>query len=140
MNKDYYLSLIIIILLVIGALSAIYIIINPQPGEKFTEFYVLNEEGGAANYPVNLTMGEEGKLFMVVVNNEYQQVNYRVVAKLDNSTIYNDEFTLSDKEKKDIPLEFVAQNRGSQKLEMFLYKLPDTSNAYRYLFLILNVS
>lgn len=77
---------------------------------------------------------------MVVVNNEYQQVDYGVVVKLDNSTIYNEEFTLSDKERKEIPLEFVVLTSGSQKLEMFLYKLPDTSNAYRYLFLVLNVS
>lgn len=140
MNEDRYFSLIIIILLVIGALSVIYIIINPQPGEKFTEFYVLNAEGMASNYPVNLTTGEEGRIFMVVVNNEYQQVDYGVVVKLDNSTIYNEEFTLSDKERKEIPLEFVVLTSGSQKLEMFLYKLPDTSNAYRYLFLVLNVS
>jgi len=140
MNKDRYFSLIIIILIAIGVLSAIYIIINPQPSEKFTEFYVLNAEGQAGNYPVNLTTGEEGKLFMVVVNNEYQPVNYRVVAKLDNSTIYNEEFTLSNNEKKEIPLDFTAQTLGTQKLEMFLFKLPDTSNEYRYLFLELNVS
>jgi uncharacterized membrane protein len=140
MNKDRYFSLIIIILLVIGALSVIYIIINPQPGEKFTEFYLLNAEGVAGNYPVNLTTGEEAKIFMVVVNNENQLVDYGVVAKVDNSTIYSEEFTLSYKEKKEIPLEFVAQTPGNQKLEMFLYRLPDNSNVYRYLFLELNVS
>jgi uncharacterized membrane protein len=140
MNKDRYFSLIIIILIAIGVLSVFYIIINPQPSEKFTEFYVLNAEGQAGNYPVNLTTGEVGKIAMVVVNNEYQQVDYLVVAKLDNSTIYNEEFALSDKEKKEIPLEFVAKTSGRQKLEMFLYKLPDRSNAYRYLFLELNVT
>jgi uncharacterized membrane protein len=140
MNKDRYFSLIIIILIAIGVLSVFYIIINPQPSEKFTEFYVLNAEGQAGNYPVNLTAGEVGKISMVVVSNEYQQVDYLVVAKLDNSTIYNEEFTLSDKEKKEIPLEFVAKTSGRQKLEMFLYKLPDRSNAYRYLFLELNVT
>ena len=140
MNKDRNFSLIIIILIAIGVLSTIYIIINPQPSEKFTEFYVLNSEGQAGNYPVNLTTGEEGKLIMVVVNNEYQNVNYRLVANLDNSTIYNEEFTLSNNEKKEIPLDFTAQTLGTQKLEMFLYKLPDTSNDYRYLFLELNVS
>ncbi len=140
MNKDSYFSLIIVILIVIGVLSVTYIIINPQPSEKFTEFYVLNAEGQAGNYPVNLTTGEAGKIFMVVVNHEYQQVDYLLVVKLDNSTIYNEEFALSHNEKKEIPLEFAAQTSSIQKLEMFLYKLPDTNNAHRYLFLQLNVS
>ncbi|MEN6330114.1 MAG: DUF1616 domain-containing protein [Methanobacterium sp.] len=140
MDKDRYFSLIIILLLVIGALSAVYIIVNPQPSEKFTEFYVLNAEGQAGNYPVNLTTGEVGKIFLVVVNHENQEVNYLLVVKLDNSTIYNEEFSLSDNEKKETPLEFEAKTSGSQKLEMFLYKLPDTAKAYRYLFLQLNVS
>ena len=140
MNKDHYFSLIILILIVTGALSVIYITINPQPSEKFTEFYVLNQEGRAGNYPVNLAPGGESKLFMVVKNNEFQPVNYRLMAQLDNITIYNEEFTLYSDEKREIPLEFKVKNYGSQKLEMFLYKLPDTNNTYRYLFLALNDS
>jgi uncharacterized membrane protein len=140
MNKDHYFSIIVIILLTIGVLSVIYIIINPQPSEKFTEFYVLNTEGQAGNYPVNLSTAEVAKVSMVVVNNEHQQANYLVVVKLENSTIYHEEFILLNNEKKEIPLEFSAQSSGRQKLEMFLYRLPDTSNAYRYLFLELNVS
>ncbi|MDD1763105.1 MAG: DUF1616 domain-containing protein [Methanobacteriaceae archaeon] len=140
MDKDRYFSLIIIILVVIGVLSVVYILVNPQPSERFTEFYVLNEEGKAGNYPVNLTTGEVGKITLGVVNHEYQKTNYLLVVKLDNSTIYSEEFSLSDKEKKEIPLEFAAKSSGSQKLEMFLYKSPDTSNVYRYLFLQLNIS
>jgi uncharacterized membrane protein len=140
MDNDRYFSLIIIILVVIGVLSVVYILVNPQPSERFTEFYVLNEEGKAGNYPVNLTTGEVGKITLGVVNHEYQKTNYLLVVKLDNSTIYSEEFSLSDKEKKEIPLEFEAKSSGSQKLEMFLYKLPDTANVYRYLFLQLNIS
>lgn len=77
---------------------------------------------------------------MVVKNNEFQPVNYRLMAQLDNITIYNEEFTLYSDEKREIPLEFKVKNYGSQKLEIFLYKLPDTNNTYRYLFLVLNDS
>ncbi len=140
MDLDRYLSLIIIFFLALGVLSIIYIIVNPQPSEEFTEFYVLGADGKAGNYPVNLTKGEVGKLTLGVVNHEYKKVDYLVVVKLDNRTFYKEEFTLPNKQKKEIAIKFVASSPGRQKLGMFLYKLPDTTNHYRYLFLQLNVS
>lgn len=140
MDLDRYLSLIIIFLLALGVLSIIYIIVNPQPSEKFTEFYVLGADGKAGNYPVNLTRNETGKITIGVVNQEYKTVDYLVVVKLDNRTFYKEEFTLPNKQKKEIAIKVVTSSPGSQKLEMFLYKLPDTTNPYRYLFLQMNVS
>ncbi len=139
MDKDSYFSIIIIILLALGVLSIVYIILYPQPSEKFTEFYVLNAEGHAGNYPVNLTVGEEGKVILGIVNHEHATVDYFVVVKLNNTTIYTEEFSLLNQGKKEIPLKFQANISGNQKLEMFLYKLPDKNNVYRHIFLDLNV-
>ena len=40
MNYDKTFSSILIILLVVAVTATIYIIVNPNPGEKFTEFYI----------------------------------------------------------------------------------------------------
>jgi uncharacterized membrane protein len=41
MNFDKKVSSILIILLVVAVSATVYIILNPVPGETFTEFYIL---------------------------------------------------------------------------------------------------
>jgi uncharacterized membrane protein len=55
--------------------------------EKFTEFYVLNEQGQAFNYPSNLTVGEEGFIIVGLANHEGRTVNYTVEVWLLNYTL-----------------------------------------------------
>lgn len=49
----------------------VYAVITPKEGEKFTEFYVLDPNGKASDYPTNLKVGEEGEVIIGVVNHEY---------------------------------------------------------------------
>ena len=59
MKVDKILSYILIISIVIAVASVIYIIIDPSPGEKFTEFYILGSDGKIkGDYPTNLSVGE----------------------------------------------------------------------------------
>ncbi len=41
-------------------------------GERFTEFYILGLEGKADNYPDELTVGEEGRVILGIVNHEHE--------------------------------------------------------------------
>ncbi|MGB8232360.1 MAG: DUF1616 domain-containing protein, partial [Methanobacterium sp.] len=41
MNFDKTISIILIILLFAAVVATVYIIVKPNPGEKFTEFYIL---------------------------------------------------------------------------------------------------
>ncbi|HMK53520.1 MAG TPA: DUF1616 domain-containing protein [Methanobacteriaceae archaeon] len=160
MEWDRKLSQVIIVFIALGIVLVAYIAANPI-SEKYTEFYVLGADGKAGNYPANLTINETGNVTLGIVNHESQTVNYSVLLKVDNVTFWNENFTLYDGQKKEIPLsfmfkerEFVNSNRGNnlsknlifpvsqkgqQKIEMFLYKLPDTQNIYRELFLNVSV-
>ncbi|GAH62204.1 unnamed protein product, partial [marine sediment metagenome] len=40
----------------------IYILIKPNIGERFTEFYIIDPNGTASNYPTDLKVGEKGKV------------------------------------------------------------------------------
>ena len=67
--------------ILIGAIIAaigtlIYVISTPKVGEKFTEFYILGEEGKAEGYPKQLVVGEEGYVILGIVNHEYEPVTY----------------------------------------------------------------
>jgi uncharacterized membrane protein len=116
---------IVLVLVVLGAIGMlIYVIATPKVGQKFTEFYILGQEGDAETYPEELTVGEEGELLVGIVNNEYEVVDYRVEARIDG--IKNTEITgitLGHEEKWEQEVSFFPEKAGDdQKLEFLLYK------------------
>ncbi|MEN4017610.1 MAG: DUF1616 domain-containing protein [Methanobacterium sp.] len=139
MNFDRKISLILIIMLIAAVAATIYIIVNPNPGEKFTEFYILGTDGKAGNYPSNLTAGQTGNLTVGIVNHEQSTVTYNLVIKLNDKQLKNENITVLNNEKKEIPFSFRASAGANQKLEFLLYKLPDNSAVYRSLNLNVNV-
>jgi len=140
MKFDKVASLILLILLAASIVTVIYITVNPQSGEKFTEFYILGENGKAGNYPTNLTLGETGNLTMGIVNREQNTTSYDLVVQLNGTKLYNKTFTLTKNETKEIPLNFTATTTGqNQKMEFMLYKLPDNTDVYRSLTMYINV-
>jgi uncharacterized membrane protein len=140
MDFDKKISIILIILLIAAISATVYIIVNPNPGEKFTEFYILGNGDKAGNYPTDLSLGETGNVTIGIVNHEQSITTYKLIIKLNNNQIKNENFTLSNSEKKEIPFSFQATQVGNnQKLEFLLYKLPDNTNVYRSLYLNVNV-
>jgi uncharacterized membrane protein len=76
------LSLIIIIMIVSYSL----INFTATPKEKFTEFYVLNEDGHAYDYPTNISTSNPKSVIIGVANHEGRQINYTVEAWLVDYT------------------------------------------------------
>jgi uncharacterized membrane protein len=140
MKLDKPISIILLVLLVVLIAATVYITVNPKNGEKFTEFYILGQDGQAGNYPTNLTLGETGNVTVGIVNREQSTTDYNLVV-IQNSTVYtNQTFTLQKNETKLIPVNFTPNNTANNtKLEFLLYKLPNNSQVYRSLNLIINV-
>jgi len=140
MKLDKPISIILLVLLVVLIAATVYITVNPKNGEKFTEFYILGQDGQAGNYPTNLTLNETGNVTVGIVNREQSTTDYNLVV-IQNSTVYkNQTFTLQKNETKLIPVNFTPNNTGNNtKLEFLLYKLPNNSQIYRSLNLIINV-
>ncbi|MFC2002628.1 DUF1616 domain-containing protein [Chloroflexota bacterium] len=70
---------IILIAAVLGAIGTLgYVIATPNPGETFTEFYILGMEGKAENYPKELVVGEEQTVIVGIINREHESVIYRL--------------------------------------------------------------
>lgn len=140
MKYDKIVSLILLILLAASIVAVVYITVNPKSGEKFTEFYILGENGKAGNYPTNMTIGETGNLTMGIVNREQNVTSYDLVVQLNGTNLYNNTFTLSKNETKEIPFNFTANTTGqNQKIQFMLYKLPNYTDVYRSLNLYINV-
>lgn len=141
MKIDKTVSYILIACILVAFVAVVYIMINPSPGEKFTEFYILGMDGKAGNYPTNLTVGESGNLTIGIVNHEGTTTSYQMVVKLNNEVLKSENLQLKNQEKKEIPFTFqVNQSGNGQKLEFLLFKLPNDQKPYRYLDLLVNVT
>ena len=117
-----------------------YIVITPKPSETFTEFYLLNSNGTASDYPTILEVGQDGKLIIGIVNHEYENVTYRLEIEFNGIIVHEEYVFLFDKEIWESPFTFQAINKGeNQKIEFILYKIQQLE-AYRTLHLWINVT
>jgi len=116
---------IVLILAILGAIGTMgYALIMPKVGENLTEFYILDIESKAANYPRQLAMGQEGKVIVGIANSEHKTVSYRLEVRING--LKNNEvgpIVLEHEEKWESEISFVPQVAGEkQKVEFLLYK------------------
>lgn len=116
---------IILVLAILGVLGMMgYVIATPKVGERFTEFYILGQEGKVTEYPSELKVGEEGRVIIGIINRESEPVSYRVEVRIGGMT--NNEMgpiVLEHEEKWEREATFVPQVAGkNQKVEFLLYK------------------
>jgi uncharacterized membrane protein len=126
LDKALSVGLAIAIVTSLGFLA--YVIAQPTPSEKFTEFYVLGPEGKAENYPRELMVGEEATVILGIVNHEHQPTSYRV--EIDINGNRDKELAigiLADEEKWEQEVSFALDEAGlNQKVEFWLYKGEET--------------
>jgi uncharacterized membrane protein len=139
MNFDKTLTIVLIVLLVAAIGATVYIIVKPNPGDKFTEFYILGTGDKAGNYPTNLSVNETANVTIGIVNHEQATTSYMMVSTLNGGTISNANYTLSNNETKTINYSFKPTVAGNQTLEFLLYKLPSNGTVYRSVYIYLNV-
>ncbi len=120
---DKGLSIILIVSIIGSFATLIYVVGIPRTGEKFTEFYLLDLNGKASDYPIDLKVGEEGELIIAIVNHEYKNVTYRLEVNFNASLLYEEQVFLIENEKWEAPFTFKAIEKGqNQRLEVQLYK------------------
>jgi len=92
--------------------------------ERFTEFYMLGPEGKAANYPRDLSVGEEASVIVGVVNREKAETTYEVEITIDGGPVNRiGPVTLGHEEKWEQGVSFSPVNSGTgQIVEFLLFK------------------
>jgi uncharacterized membrane protein len=152
-NKTLTVILAVAILGSIGVLG--YTIAAPKVGERFTEFYILGNDGKAEGYPSVFTLkdgqvasvqygdqgtatdGSPGQVTLGIVNHEQQNTAYSVAITIDGqpAAIYYAGNVLDRLESIELPQDgkweqligFVPQHTGdNQKVEFLLYKNSET--------------
>ncbi len=122
-----------------GVVALIYSVAVPFK-EPFTEFYILDSNGGTEDYPEELQAGEEAKVIVGIVNNEYETMTYRVEINLDGTT-YGEvrQIVLEHQEKFEKTVSFTPDKRGdNQKFEFLLFN-GQNDEVYRSVLLRIDV-
>ncbi len=138
---DKILTIILIFSIIVAVGALIYVIVTPKTGEKFTEFYILGQDGKADNYPTKMKVKEPENILVGIVNHEYATINYTMYTNLDNYTLTIEKLTLNNNQTWEKNITFLPNKEGNDmKLEFLLYKENNFTAPYRDLHLWVNVT
>ncbi len=121
-NFNKILSTVLIAAIILCTGFIIYLSITPSSNDKFTEFYILNENGKASGYPFEVKAEQLVTLVPGVVNREYRQVNYKILIKQNGDIIKTVVVgLLQDKQKWQEKVDFAVKGSGSSQVEFYLF-------------------
>lgn len=131
---------ILIAILIIAIIQVIHLVVFHNPGQDYTEFYMVDHNNDTLDYPINVTQNSVKKLVIGITNQEHQETNYTIKVLKDNQIITKFNETLKDKETMEIPYYMTSTNEKgtNQTLNFELYK-NNVSSPYRTLYLRYNV-
>ncbi|MCX6006178.1 MAG: DUF1616 domain-containing protein [Chloroflexi bacterium] len=114
----------ILILVIIGLIAAIvFLSVTPQPMDKFTEFYLLNQDGKASGYPAEIVAGQPASLITGIINHEGAPVTYRIQIQANGAIINSIETgTVLNDQKWEHQVDFSINSTGdNQTVKFYLY-------------------
>jgi uncharacterized membrane protein len=125
------------LLLALGSMGYAYL--SPKSEERFTEFYILGQEGKIA-FSQSAKVGEPFPLIVGVKNHEGQRVAYRVKTRLGREGEPQEQWalTLEDGQGEEREIVLSLPQEGAQDIEFLLYR-DDGQEPYRELYLWVNV-
>ena len=126
---------------IIGAIGLVaYVIVTPKVSERFTEFYILGPEGTATDYPLELVLGEQGKVILGIINQEDQETAYFVEVRIEEDTVREiGPIGLASEEKWEQEVAFAPLKVGEEQRVDFLLFKAEESQPHHQLQLPLNV-
>lgn len=86
---DRIFTIILVLSILSSIITLIYVIVTPKQDEKFTEFYILGDNGKAQGYPIRMDAGNNSSVIVGIINHEYMMTNYTLDISLENRSLKN---------------------------------------------------
>lgn len=131
---------IVLLVLIIAAIGGIVYLAGQPPRERFTEFYLLDHAGRATDYPEVLTVGQQTRVTMGIVNREQVDTNYAVAVVAGSAVLLKlNPVALVNDQKYEETVTFALNAPGNgQKVEFRLFK-DGGAEPYLTLYLLIDV-
>ena len=109
--------------ILICAAAIIYMFATPAPSDRFTEFYLLGDNGTAAGYPATVQAGAPVQVTVGVVNHEVTTSSYRVNVISNGATLESLQSPgLAPNQKWEEKASFALSSPGeNQTVQFYLY-------------------
>jgi uncharacterized membrane protein len=122
-----------------------YALFAPGPGETYTEFYLLGPSGTMQGYPLNFTLGNKQSVVVGIMNHEGRDVNYTVVARLNDSqtsdTLYAGTVAVANGENVQKTIALTPNRTGNDaRIDFVLFRDNNLTAPYRETYLLVNVT
>jgi uncharacterized membrane protein len=141
-RTDRILSLVLLVAIIAAVITTAWVIVVPKEGEQFTEFFILGDNGKAADYPTTIITGTNNSMYIGIGDHEYRTVNYTVETyfmnmhfdpatntSTVNAMVPLDRFTVTvpDNQTVILPYSFTATSTRFNRLEFLLFNetMPD---------------
>lgn len=138
------LTLITGLFVILSASLFAYMAMGLNGGEKYTEFYISNQDGMFNDYPVSFASGEAKPILVSIVNHEHRTVTYDLVITLNNGsrpdTLHSERVTLEHGQTWEKDIELRPDRSGlHMKMEFLLYADGNNTSPYRECYLWVDV-
>jgi uncharacterized membrane protein len=136
------------VILVLSALTVVvtlgYTLAFPNPGEPFTEFYILGANGTIGSYATQYKLGEQKPVTVGIVNHEQQGASYELVVRLNDTNkstvLYSENVSIADNQTWQKVLDLKPDRIGSNMTMEFLLYRDNQAAPYRETSLPVTVS
>jgi uncharacterized membrane protein len=142
---DKLLSVFLVLSIVTLVSTLGYTVAFPNPGEKFTEFYILGANGTIGSYATQYQLGEQKPVTVGIVNHERGDTSYELVVRLNDSNkstvLYSENVSIADNQTWQKVLNLKPDRTGSNmKMEFLLYRDNQLGAPYRETYMPVTVS
>jgi uncharacterized membrane protein len=122
-----------------------YAVVLPRQDAGSTEFYILNSNGKAEDYPTNFSIGDHKFVTVGISNHEYAKTTYSLIINLNDSgnvtRLNSSRITLNDGQKWQQAIDLYPNHVGdNMKIEFLLYAGQDLTDPFQECYLWVNVT
>jgi uncharacterized membrane protein len=144
-RRDRILSIILAVSLLLSVSVVVYAVITPAQSDAYTEFYILNSNGKAADYPTQFSLANATPIIVGVVNHEGRTVTYDLVITQNESsqpkTLHSEQLIINDNGQWEKTILLRPDAAGNNiEFRFLLYEQGNTTTPYRETHLFANVT
>jgi uncharacterized membrane protein len=143
--RDRTLSIILVVSMLLSVSVVVYAVITPAQSDAYTEFYILNSNGKAGDYPTQFSLANQTPIVVGVVNHEGRDVTYDLVITQNESsqlkTLHSEQFTVNDSGQWEKTILVRPDALGTNvEFKFLLYEQENNTIPYRETHLFANVT